>query len=453
MTLQFHELNTETNTVDYLGKIDAGEIVDGHANLGFLKNCDITDEDQLRKQFAGPYVFASPTDTLTARITDKDTVAKASAQQTDWKPYEGPQGGQGWQHPQTGEVRYQQDPPDAEGGDADGDGRWTAPPEDSSEYRLGQRVAFESTSGTGEAVINDIMETQTGAMLELVTDEGEPFNYRTDGNNQWNLTVTGVADTDGPGGTDGFGGDDTDGGENVAEDTDGATDGADGATETETDSGGPDLPDVEVTTTTPETFVDGVELFMSENPELGAFLSKHDPAELEDHTLLSAADGLAGVSVSPEGDIQNLFSHPTDAPSGTGRVLIEKAIEQGGRTLDCYDGFLPDLYAEYGFRETGRIEFNPEYAPDDWNFDDYGQPDVVFMSYQPETEYTETEDYYQADEWDQAKQDSRRTADTGQGRGEKGRRVRRGTRGNDSRASPSRRRTLNPDAETETGAN
>lgn len=46
-----------------------------------------------------------------------DTTTKSVADHSDWVPYEGPQGGQGWEHPQTGEVRYTDDPPDVAGTD------------------------------------------------------------------------------------------------------------------------------------------------------------------------------------------------------------------------------------------------------------------------------------------------------------------------------------------------
>lgn len=190
----------------------------------------------------------------------------------------------------------------------------------------------------------------------------------------------------------------------------------------------------------PESFSQGVSDMIEENPEMGAFLTAHPPEELEDHTLISTADGGAGVAVSPDGDIQNLYN--LDGPDGAGRALLEKAIEEGGRTLDCYDGYLRDLYSEYGFRESGRIEFDPEYAPDGWNFEEYGEPDVVFMSYNPEQPAEESDKYYEAQEWEQAKDDSRRRADFGEGSGEEGTGVGDGAQGADLSASASDGRNL-----------
>lgn len=168
-------------------------------------------------------------------------------------------------------------------------------------------------------------------------------------------------------------------------------------------------PDIEVEAQSPESFASGVETFIEENDAMGLYLTEHDADELEDHTLLSVEDGAAGVAISPEGDIQNLYNN--DASDGAGRALLQKAVEEGGRTLDCYDGFLPGLYREFGFREVGRMEFNPDLAPEGWD-EYYGgpvpQPDVTFMAYQPDVEYEQSEDYYE--DWGQAKDESREVA-------------------------------------------
>lgn len=57
------------------------------------------------------------------------------------------------------------------------------------------------------------------------------------------------------------------------------------------------------------------------------------------------------------------------------------------QTLDAFDEKsrsgnhnLPDLYAKHGFKETGRMPFDPNYAPPEWNPKVHGKPDVVFMA-------------------------------------------------------------------------
>jgi len=172
-----------------------------------------------------------------------------------------------------------------------------------------------------------------------------------------------------------------------------------------------ELPDNQVSEATPEEFADSVGDVLASDPSKGAFLAEHPPEELEDHTLLTADEGAAGVAISPSGDIQNLHAND-DAPSGTGEKLLREAVANGGRTLDNYDTFLTRLYARNGFREVSRMDFNAEFAPDEWDYDEYGYPDVVFMGYDPDSEYERTDEYITADEWGEAKEQSLDRADS-----------------------------------------
>lgn len=170
------------------------------------------------------------------------------------------------------------------------------------------------------------------------------------------------------------------------------------------------LPDIEPTEVAPEQFTTSVEDLIEREPEMGAFLSEHPPEELEDHRLLQTSDGTAGVAISPDGDIQNLHKTP-DAPDGAGEAMLREAIEAGGRTLDNYDTFLTQLYGRNGFREAARMKFNPEYAPEEWDYDSYAQPDVVFMYYDPEEEYEQSDEYIDATEWGETKASAADRAD------------------------------------------
>mgnify|MGYP001402980079 CR=1 FL=1 len=54
----------------------------------------------------------------------------------------------------------------------------------------------------------------------------------------------------------------------------------------------------------------------------------------------------------------------------SGTALLQMAVQDGARKLDCFDGFLPDWYKQRGWVETSR----------EANWDPNG-PDVVFMQY------------------------------------------------------------------------
>lgn len=99
--------------------------------------------------------------------------------------------------------------------------------------------------------------------------------------------------------------------------------------------------------------------------------------------LFLADDGQSGVAVKPDGDIVSVFS-----TGGAGRAVMELAVSAGGRKLDAFDTVLPEFYAPHGFKAVARTKWNDDFAPDEWSKETFsefngGQPDVVFMVYDP----------------------------------------------------------------------
>lgn len=90
------------------------------------------------------------------------------------------------------------------------------------------------------------------------------------------------------------------------------------------------------------------------------------PSEMpDDARYFLSEDGQAGFGVTTDGTLIGLFSRV----KGRGDVLVNRAIREGARLLDCFDGFLPSYYEGYGFRETERVP--------NWTS---GEPDVIFMA-------------------------------------------------------------------------
>lgn len=92
----------------------------------------------------------------------------------------------------------------------------------------------------------------------------------------------------------------------------------------------------------------------------------------------------AGYIIDLDGDLQAVFN--ASDVRGMGRQALEEAIDNGAVTLDAFDvpkeiaGVnLPEFYGQYGFQETGRIQWDDAYAPDGWDYERYGRPDIVFM--------------------------------------------------------------------------
>lgn len=134
------------------------------------------------------------------------------------------------------------------------------------------------------------------------------------------------------------------------------------------------MPETGMKPAEPEAFVKARDA--SKRPQ---YLSPHPASELVGHTLLTNKEGTVGISVDPHGDIQNVFNN--GGPKGGAAKAMVAAIAAGGRTLDCYDGYLPGYYSQFGFKEDSRMKFNPDFAPPGWDFDKNGMPDIVFMSW------------------------------------------------------------------------
>ncbi|WP_288520129.1 SprT-like domain-containing protein [uncultured Brachyspira sp.] len=105
-----------------------------------------------------------------------------------------------------------------------------------------------------------------------------------------------------------------------------------------------------------------------------------------DINLYLSEDGESGFGIKPNGDIVSVFSSSKE--KGRSSYMLEMAISQGGRQLDCFDIYLTKIYETHGFKPVAKMKWDDEYIPEGWNkdnFKDYnnGEPDVVFMAYDP----------------------------------------------------------------------
>ncbi len=70
-----------------------------------------------------------------------------------------------------------------------------------------------------------------------------------------------------------------------------------------------------------------------------------------------------------------------------GRYLFPKALQDGGDHLDCFNGILPAMYANFGFEPVAKIRFNRDFAPIGWNYQRDGTSDIIFMAYNKNSEF------------------------------------------------------------------
>lgn len=93
-------------------------------------------------------------------------------------------------------------------------------------------------------------------------------------------------------------------------------------------------------------------------------------------------DGYVGIKRSPESiDVGALVAQP-GAKGVTKRAfgIADRSHPEHPQTLDAFDGHLPKIYGKHGFTETGRIPFDPQYAPQEWHEPTHGRPDLVSMA-------------------------------------------------------------------------
>lgn len=144
----------------------------------------------------------------------------------------------------------------------------------------------------------------------------------------------------------------------------------------------------------------------------GKQLTQATPGELQRdfHTRLVLADGRAGAAVRNNGEIAAVYSDGSSR--GTTQALLPIAIERGGTHLECFNTFLPRLYARSGFVTVAAIPFNREFAPPGWDYEEmkdvappHGEPDITFMVTQQQYEKfgrpepKAFQDYDEADEY------------------------------------------------------
>ena len=99
---------------------------------------------------------------------------------------------------------------------------------------------------------------------------------------------------------------------------------------------------------------------MPEN--LRPFISTYSDAEYKamNAELHISGDGKSGYAVKPDGELISVFSQER----GRGAAIMASALAHGANHLDCFDTYLAqDYYPRFGFRETGRVAWDDQYAP------------------------------------------------------------------------------------------
>lgn len=116
----------------------------------------------------------------------------------------------------------------------------------------------------------------------------------------------------------------------------------------------------------------------------GACVDTHEVEEYDNMNCILFDGGKAGVAVTKDGNIVSLFKSPNSNIHGYVKYAMQAAVKNGGTKLDCYSigqRGLPYMYAKCGFIPISYVKFDREFAPENWNYERDGEPDIVFMAY------------------------------------------------------------------------
>lgn len=133
-------------------------------------------------------------------------------------------------------------------------------------------------------------------------------------------------------------------------------------------------------TADPEYFSAQLNRAIKENKN-GLMVSPKTPQELADSGAITfmSKDGMSGAAVTADGDIEAVFRIPGGDGKKLSYQMVITAVDNGGVKLDCYGEALVKNYSKMGFEPVAKVKWNPEYAPDGWN---YGPKDVYVMKLQ-----------------------------------------------------------------------
>lgn len=127
---------------------------------------------------------------------------------------------------------------------------------------------------------------------------------------------------------------------------------------------------------TAEEFYAAIGEAKQHNP-FGPFVTQHSLDEYRSMRLFLTVDGQAGIAITDDNNIVSIFNG--GEKKGVLKTLLPLAIQKGGRKLDNYDSEkLSFMYSLYGFNPVSKVPFNSNFAPDDWNYERDGTPDILF---------------------------------------------------------------------------
>jgi hypothetical protein len=146
--------------------------------------------------------------------------------------------------------------------------------------------------------------------------------------------------------------------------------------------------------TSTKRFANAINKAKESHKELGSSVFAYSPEEYQQMKLFITPDNKAGFAIKADGDIVSVFNHAKSKYRGISPTMMLLAVQEGGRKLDAFDVVLPRFYSEAGFKVSSRLPWSDAEAPAGWSKKaadafNKGEPDVVFMHYDPDVNTTD----------------------------------------------------------------
>lgn len=138
-----------------------------------------------------------------------------------------------------------------------------------------------------------------------------------------------------------------------------------------------------------EVFAQGLAEAKASQGPYGAAVDANPAEAYANQRVFVADNGQGYFSVAPSGEINAVAGRKGSGIRGLPDTALNVATQNGGRWLSVFDTDIAAKYADSGFKPVARVPFDPQYAPEGWDFNamgkyNNGQPDVIFMEYDPD---------------------------------------------------------------------
>ena len=119
---------------------------------------------------------------------------------------------------------------------------------------------------------------------------------------------------------------------------------------------------------------------------MSSSVTVHSADDYNKMRMFVTEDGYTGITLTKDGFLGGAFSSGKSGRKADLAQLMVIGIKEGATNAESFNTFLPDYYSNFGFKAVSKTGFNEEFAPENWNYNEYenfqdGKPDVVHFIY------------------------------------------------------------------------